>query len=66
MKKRTIKQMVLGLMLCAAQGMNAQALDPNILKYLSTIDTIYTEHMRLFLGRKTAFMQVCRCHSSPS
>lgn len=37
--------MVLGLMLCAAQGMNAQALDPNILKYLSTIDTIYTEHI---------------------
>ena len=45
MKKSTIKQMVLGLMLCAAQGVNAQALDPDILQFLATGDTIYTEYI---------------------
>ena len=37
--------MVLGLMLCAAQGINAQALDPDILQFLATGDTIYTEYI---------------------
>ena len=45
MKKRTIKQMAIALMLGSAQGLYAQELDSNLLQFLAIADTLYTEHI---------------------
>ena len=37
--------MARALTLCAAQGVNAQTFDPDMMKYLASMDTIYTEHI---------------------
>ena len=40
-----MKHWALALMVCAAQGVNAQELDPDLLNYVATGDTIGTEYV---------------------
>ena len=44
-KSTTMKHLALALMVCVAQSVNAQELDPDLLNYVATGDTIGTEYV---------------------